>query len=315
MITNNFLDAVLDHYGLAGKPVEPLNQGADNFTASVNSEFVLRCYRVTPAEEVDVELDLIDHLVERGFPTPRVLRTADGARRVEHEGTHAVLFELVPGSPIDEDAPASRRTVAELAASLHLATADLPAGARRSRSDRGRIQNLLAELDAGGPLATKAGASELAGELRTLLSEVDDLLGAGLPHGAVHHDYYHENVLVDAGGRVLGLIDFDEAYPGPVVLDVAALLTTWATDDEDRFDTAAMRSLLADYERVRPLSDRERAALPLAVRVFNAADAAEYIQRNHRKRPDAFEIAECRSLQTYHALTSQHDWLRGFATD
>jgi homoserine kinase type II len=277
---------------------------------------VLRCYRITAAHEIDFELDLIDHLVSCGFPTPRIVRTATGERRVVESGTHAVLFDFVAGVAIDPQRRESLAQVAGLAARLHNVTVGRSFGAERSRSDRGRIQTLLHAMETNDVLARKAGADRLVEHLRSLLGDMAEQQEPALPSGALHHDFYPDNILVhpadaDHDQSVAALIDFDESYAGPFVFDIASLLTYWAKGERDWFDVPTMRELLTAYQQVRAITPDERTALPLAVRVFNAADAAEYILRNYRKRPTEFELSGFHSLDTYYALTERDDWLRG----
>ncbi|WP_234995747.1 phosphotransferase [Streptoalloteichus hindustanus] len=318
-MANDVLDNILAHYGFSGEMASAASQGADNLTFLVGDpepRHVLRCYQVTAAHEIDFELDLIDHLVNHGFPTPRIVRTATGRRRVVESGVHAVLFDFVAGVPIDPRRSESGAQIADLAARLHLVTAGCSFGVERSRSDRGRIRALLRALETDAVLGGKAGADRLVEHLRGLLDDLAELRERALPSGAIHHDFAPDNILVhpaDAnhGQSIAALIDFDESYAGPFVFDIASLLTNWAKGERDWFDLPAMRELLTAYQRVRPLTPGEREALPLAVRAFNAADAAEYILRNYPKRPAEFALSGCLSLSTYYALTERDDWLRG----
>lgn len=300
-----------------------VTRGADNFTFLVGDpepRYALRCYQVTAAHEIDFELDLIDHLVSRGFPTPRIVRTVTGERRVVESGTHAVLFDFVAGVAIDPRRRESLAQVAGLAARLHSATIGHSFGTERSRSDRGRIQTLVHAMETDDILARKAGADRLVEHLRSLLSDVTKQQELALPSGAIHHDFSPDNILVhptdaDHDQSVAALIDFDESYAGPFVFDIASLLTYWAKGERDWFDVPRMHELLTAYQQVRAITPDERTALPLAVRVFNAADAAEYILRNYRKHPAQFELSGCHSLDTYYALTEREDWLRGLDVD
>ncbi len=61
-----------------------------------------------------------------------------------------------------------------------------------------------------------------------------------LRHGVCHGDYYRRNVLV-SGGRVRGVIDWNEAHVGPLIREVAFAAWEFGHDDamqlvRDRFD-------------------------------------------------------------------------------
>jgi homoserine kinase type II len=66
------------------------------------------------------------------------------------------------------------------------------------------------------------------------------------------------------GDQVTGLIDFYFACSDITAYDVAVTHAAWCFSADGRhFDRALSDALLAGYESVRPLSERERAALPI----------------------------------------------------
>ncbi|MEY2943420.1 MAG: hypothetical protein RLY97_1434, partial [Pseudomonadota bacterium] len=87
-----------------------------------------------------------------------------------------------------------------------------------------------------------------------------------LPHSIIHADLFPDNVLM-LGDKVGGLIDFYFAAYDITAYDLAVTHAAWCFDDTGaRFDPALSASLLAGYDAVRPLSDAERAALPVLAR-------------------------------------------------
>ncbi len=97
-------------------------------------------------------------------------------------------------------------------------------------------------------------------------------LPADLPKGLCHLDMFTDNTLWDFSGepKLTGLLDFTEVSVEHYVMDVAITIndfcTTWgsASDGETvNFDTQKMAAFISGYESVRPLTDNERAALPV----------------------------------------------------
>jgi homoserine kinase type II len=69
------------------------------------------------------------------------------------------------------------------------------------------------------------------------------------------------------GDRVSGLIDFYFACTDLTAYDVAVTHAAWCFDASgSRFDPAISACLLQGYDSVRPLSEDERAALPVLAR-------------------------------------------------
>jgi Ser/Thr protein kinase RdoA (MazF antagonist) len=133
-----------------------------------------------------------------------------------------------------------------------------------------------------------------------------------LPRGVVHHDAHCQNVLF-RDGRLVALIDFDDAYEGYLVADVVRLMESWATDWR-RLDppdlTKAVR-VVREYERHRPLTQAERELFPLGL--FLLSDTASFVQGEIERGRDAtVALSECRQYQRYQALKQDSGWLASF---
>ncbi len=100
-------------------------------------------------------------------------------------------------------------------------------------------------------------ASELAG-LRTAWP-------GDLPAGIIHADLFPDNVFF-LGDRLSGVIDFYFACNDMLAYDIAVGLNAWCFEQDVSFNVTKARGLLAGYQRVRPLTAPEVAALPLLAR-------------------------------------------------
>ena len=87
----------------------------------------------------------------------------------------------------------------------------------------------------------------------------------GLPQGVIHADLFPDNVFF-LGDTLSGLIDFYFACTDALAYDVAICLNAWCFETDHSYNVTKGRALLQAYARVRPLSEAERAALPLLAR-------------------------------------------------
>jgi Ser/Thr protein kinase RdoA (MazF antagonist) len=87
--------------------------------------------------------------------------------------------------------------------------------------------------------------------------------GSALPKGHVHGDFQFANVMRCSDG-IIAMLDFDTCGQGYLAEDIFTFV--WRSDMEIR-DEAVNAAFIAGYERVRPMSAAERAAMP----VFRAA--------------------------------------------
>jgi homoserine kinase type II len=86
-----------------------------------------------------------------------------------------------------------------------------------------------------------------------------------LARGVIHADLFPDNVFF-LGNKLSGLIDFYFACTDALAYDIAICLNAWCFETDHSYNVTKGRSLLQAYARVRPLSKKERDALPLLAR-------------------------------------------------
>lgn len=203
-------------------------------------------------------LGLLDHLSAAGCPVPRTIHDNEGAASRRIDGKAVALIEFLPGVSPTAPEPAQARAVGEALARTHLAARDFegvrandlaPADTLAILEDCGA--DALAGIDPALPGVLDAGACIVA-------AWPEDL-----PQSVIHSDLFPDNVLM-LGNEVTGMIDFYFACTGAMAYDVAVTHAAWCFDSEGRSCNAVLSAALIEgYESVRPLSEGERAALPL----------------------------------------------------
>ncbi len=126
-----------DHYREFGElSISPLSGGEENQNFRVTmggSATVLRIYSLSHSttgprkkQDIEFELDFIDHLLECGVPTPRVIRTREGEKVAEaiiaRQTHYAVLFEFAPGEEATEYNPLIASEMARLLLAMRIAS-------------------------------------------------------------------------------------------------------------------------------------------------------------------------------------------------
>lgn len=227
------------------------------------ARFILTMYEQrTDVGDLPFFLGLLDHLAERHCPVPRTIHDVAGNAFRLHEGKALALIEFLPGVSVSDPTPAQARAVGAALAQIHLATADFPM-ARANGLALADWVELADACGADGLHAIDRGLDRLvADELVHLAKHWP----RDLPRSVIHADLFPDNVLI-LGDRVSGLIDFYFACTDITAYDVAVTHAAWCFgSDGRRFDQALSAALLAGYESVRPLSEQERAALPILAR-------------------------------------------------
>lgn len=205
-------------------------------------------------------------LAERGIPVaaPRAVAGAPEARHVRHRGLLVSVFPWLAGS---HRAPhqvtlGDAGVLGEVLARIHLAGLALPAEIRRpSIYDHSHLRVRYDGFRATADPQLAAAVATLGDELAWLDQRA--AARAAATQGVIHGDLFRDNVLFD-GDRLVAVLDFEQASGGSLAYDLAVCINDWAWDGGVRVDVA--RALLAGYERVRPLTAADRAALPIELR-------------------------------------------------
>ncbi len=172
-------------------------------------------------------------------------------------GKPAAIVTFLPGLSVRRPTAAHCREAGEGLARLHLAAQGYP-GVRANDLGQAAWAPMFERLgDAADGL--KPG---LAATIRGDLAHIAARWPAGLPEGIIHADYFPDNVFFN-GGEFAGAIDFYFACVDALAYDIAVALNAWCFEADGSFNITSARALVAGYERHRPLSAAERAALPV----------------------------------------------------
>ena len=226
----------------------------------------------TPPESLPYCLSLAEHAAARGRPTPPTQRTGSGALLSELSGRPAALIGWLPGRWVAEPGAAMAEAAGRALAELQGALQDFP----------------LHRDNPWGPAAWRdlvdrcrsAAAGDEAAMVADLDAEVGELSASwpsDLPAGAIHADYFVDNVLF-VDDRVTGVIDLYFACNDLLAYDLAVALNAWGFTTEGEPAPERFAAFLKGYEAVRPLTEAEAAALP---RLCRGAAARFALTRLH----------------------------------
>jgi homoserine kinase type II len=227
------------------------------------ARFILTMYEYRiELDDLPFFLSLLDHLAAKGCPVPRTIHDRSGALYRKIGNKAVALIEFLPGVSVSMPTVAQARAVGTALAQMHLAAADF-GGSRANGMDLAEWQRLAQACGDDGLRSIDPALADLvARELPALAAAWPQ----GLPRGVIHADLFTDNVLM-LGDKVTGLIDFYFACTDTIAYDVAVTHAAWCFDNEGRnFAPQLSAALLAGYESLRPLSDAERAALPVLAR-------------------------------------------------
>jgi homoserine kinase type II len=238
----------------------PIAEGVENTNYRLDTDqgrYVLTLFEGrTDEASLPFCLGLTGHAAARGLPCARALSDEDGQSIGRLNGRPAAILNWLPGAQSLSLSLAEQRAGGAMLARLHLASADY--AAHRDNPVGAAARQALFERC--NERATGADRMMLA-RMAPWASPGDVGQTDNLPRGAIHADYFPDNVLFE-GGAVSGLIDFYFACTDALAYDLAIALSAWGFDDQGAPIPAALDAFQSGYESVRPLSEAERVALP-----------------------------------------------------
>ncbi|MEZ4868291.1 MAG: phosphotransferase [Caldilineaceae bacterium] len=281
------LQALLHHaYGLATATLTPLHlfpqpgRGVYRVDAPGQGSFVLRAYQqpLTAVAWLADSAAVLRFLEAADFPAPRVRRTNDGGLLGHHQGWSALLLTYIAGE-MTSGALADFAQLGSLVARLH--TLALAPAVPRSPlpfcrwQPQQKITDWLTQLQAVAPTVP----TELHGLYTFSVEILSQLLQwPAMPTALLHADPNSFNTVRTVSNGVV-LIDWDTAGIGPAILDLGYLLLTahavlpaWPQIEAN---AALITAIMQGYGAVRPLTQQEQQALPIAVCLNDAVWAAQ----------------------------------------
>jgi homoserine kinase type II len=273
-----------------------------------NGFFILTLYeKRVAAADLPFFLNLIEHLAARGINCPQPVRNRAGEVLGRLAGRPAAIVTFLDGMWIRRPRAAHCEALGEALAKLHLAGADFAMTRPNGLSVAG--WRYLFEAAGTRADAVQTGLREaIANELTRLERDWPH----DLPEGVIHADLFPDNVFF-LGDRLSGLIDFYFACTDALAYDVAICLNAWCFETDHAYNITKGRALLSGYQRVRPLTAAEIAALPTLCRgaalrflLTRLVDWLEVPRGALVKPKDPLEYY--RKLRFHQAVTSTRDY-------
>lgn len=208
MIQDGLEEQIEKHFGLKDVICKDLNMPTNDAISitSPTGHFLLKIYSVREVNEVQWEIDLINHLVKNGAPVVRPVQGKNGYVELLHiDGDHpAVLFEWVSGGKPEMNND-TYYLLGKAAAQIHKAADTFASSlSREIYNENTLIDEQLTRMK---PLLIEAGKWEQVFDLGKSLKNI--ISNSLLNWGICHMDLTVDNVHLD--GNEITVFDFDSS--------------------------------------------------------------------------------------------------------
>ena len=255
-------------YGLEGQWSRLEGERDQNFrvTEAGGKTWVFKvCHPAEGEAIMAAQAGVLEHiaLTDPSLPVPRLQRAVNGEQLsiLDHEGEQ---FRIMLLSWLDGEMPGEMLLADEamtelgsLLARLGIAMRGFINAAPASRDlvwDTGKVASLSPQT-ANLPEQDRPLAEEILTRHRAVTAPAMRRMRAQIIHGDVHP----YNCVVNASGRVVGIIDFGDLVHGALVLDLANAIADFLSPGHDLQST--IFNMVRGYCRMTPLEEAEAEAL------------------------------------------------------
>ena len=198
-------------------------------------------------ENIEFELSILQHLSAQNFLCQRPIRAREGQHISKMGDQFFAVLTFLPGKTLEQSQLSEEvchqigRIYSHMQALLQ---GFVPNGAKPD-GDYPLIQGLYA--DVCKEFRDKGESAENQSRFEALWAEISPQFRES-ERTVVHGDLYFENVLYD-GKEITGIIDFDDAFLGSPLLDLALVVMEFATREDNELDFALVEAFLTSYSK------------------------------------------------------------------
>lgn len=230
---------------------------------TTQDRFILTLYekRVDPGD-LPFFIAMLDHLAAKNCPVPPMIADRSGTTIQQLCGKSACLIKFLPGISVTIPTPQQAQATGRALGDMHNALQDF-SGNRPNSMNHDTWRKLATDC---GPHELDAIAPKLHVLVNQELDHLDHHWPNSLPTSVIHADLFPDNVLM-LDDQVTGLIDFYFSCTDIRAYDIAVTHAAWCFSEDGKiFNAAVSEALIQGYCDAFPLSENDRAALPILAR-------------------------------------------------
>lgn len=292
----------------AVRSIERYEHGAINDTYHIvdeTGEYSVRVYRNHALPDVEFEVALLEHV--SGLPVPKVV-PINGSNIWNIGEQYAIVYKYIPGEHLGDFTPGQLNEVGRFLAHFHTRGQDFSWQGQRHEFYRftpSRVSSIMALCE-----QKSIGHYDVLSAVKADVEQYQ--LASDLPQGPIHVDVKPQNVLYQ-NGELRGVLDFDNAYIGPYVLDLAKSMM-WFGFNHGLFDLRRASHIYEGYSSVRSLSELERKELYNALKfAFASHILADFeMYASNRTPKEYFDFMVNDFYKAYQSFIHTPESLREF---
>lgn len=280
-LTSTQLANIVSHYAI-GTPINLEEMvggfGNSNFKLTTSKGvFLLKICDEKTTDELLLQISLLAHLQEHGYPTPYPIPQKNGESLHSSQDLRIIIYPFLNGATPQ---PSQRvlKQIGEALARLHRISPlmELP----RFPMGLSQIVPFIEEVK-----ETEFKNHPFVLWLKSELDWMIPILKKPLPSGLLHGDLFLDNTLFD-GEKMVTVLDFEEGCHDTLLIDIAMTIIGCCYTDDHLLDEKLVNSFLDAYNSIRPISDEEYKGIDSYVHYAALTIAFWRFRQFNLRRPD-----------------------------
>ncbi len=287
LITDSDFSSLISQFNvgafISSQAIESGIENTNYFVVTNNldnsQEFVFTLFEEIPTQDLLPYLKLLRLLNDKEIKVAPPIELLDGSFYGEFKTKPFILSPRLLGKHLHKPSRNQTQQVAQELARIHslpLQDIDLSKGIRSFKW----LNQLL----------NRSSSSLINSTFEYLSSTLHEFIDMSneFPEVIIHGDLFRDNVIFN-GDTLSGIIDFFNASKGLAIFDLAILINDWAVYPNFELNREITEFIIARYEEIRPLTQQERKALPLSLKVAAMRFWISRLQNPSTKKPEEFE--------------------------
>ncbi|WP_321328234.1 homoserine kinase [uncultured Ilyobacter sp.] len=255
-LSDDYIKNILKNYSFKKVDrIEEISEGILNTNYFIEGDKGKFIFRILEGErdytEEAKELEFLEYLNSNGFPCPTAIKNVSGENYEFIDGKMASVFTFIEGEKVKSINENNMKEIGRKLGKMHTLLKDRDI-TRNRKIDMQYFYDIISKSDLKGILKDDY---DFIIKYYERASKVDY---SNLPFGIIHNDIFPDNVFMQ-GGEISGIIDFNDCLRGPLILDLAIVISFWIRNRgfSDEVENQLTKVFLNAYETERKITKEE----------------------------------------------------------
>jgi len=216
---------------------------------ATSGDYILKIVIRNNPYRINYEVDLLNFL--KNLPLPKPIKAKDGKYLSDYGANKAFVYKFIPGKQVSKISNLVLKQVGELLAKFHMQSQHF-----KSKIKRFELYSVKCRFKEMINRSANAKNKIIEDNLDYVVKNLPRFfLPDFLPKGAIHTDFKPENTIFQ-NNKIKGLVDFDNSYNGPLILDLAITIMWFCSAGKINLRKALI--IYRAYNKIRKFTKLEK---------------------------------------------------------